>query len=138
MVTSAAGCCSLCQRQEVALSGAGAAEPRAQGAPRQRHSFVKEIKVLKRPGGRGLCPQGVPGSQGVEAGGGGGAWRAEVLAIPLPGSGLLGTRAPAHWQRRGTRGRRAHGLLAPRAGQGRGVGGLREGGDPSKCSLARR
>lgn len=63
---------------------------------------------------------------------------AEVLATPLRGSGRLGARAPAHWQRRDTRGRRAHGLLPPRAGQGRGVGGLREGGDPSECSLARR
>lgn len=51
--------------------GAGAAKPSAQGAPRLRHSFAKEIKVWRRPRVRVLCTRGTRDTgEGRSAGGG--------------------------------------------------------------------
>lgn len=75
--------------------GAGAAKPSAQGAPRLRHSFAKEIKVWKRPRVRVLCTQGDSGYRGGE-----GCRRRRGAGrrsrqSPTEGAGGLRARAPA-------------------------------------------
>lgn len=127
----------LCQRQETAPSGAAAAEPRARGAPRQTHSFVKEIKALKRPPGpRSGRPGGSQDTRewrgqwrrhrGVPR-----TWRSPP-SVGLAGSGREHRRSNSAGHQRAPSTRRACAASRARSGSR----GPREGGDRSATSRA--